>query len=84
MAKLSAAAQSQQPAPQTVDEESAGANDTDAPPHTYVVHPSDYLVGHFLEDAIKHPDNYRDDPVQVFWPMVGGLVRDWAGMQALW
>lgn len=56
----------------------------EAPAHTYVVHPSDYLVGHFLEDAIKHPENYKHDPVEVFWPMVGGNVVDWAGMQALW
>lgn len=62
----------------------APAENQEPPAHTYIVHPSDYLVGHFLEDAIKHPENYLDDPVYVFWPMVGGVVNDWGGMQALW
>ena len=48
------------------------------------VKPVDYLVGHFLDSALQTPEAHVDDLVHVFWPMVGGEIIDWGGMQALW
>lgn len=44
--------------------------------------PSDYLVGALLEEALKNEQD--DDPIHVFWPMVGGEIKDWDGVAALW
>ncbi|CAO1633671.1 unnamed protein product [Parajaminaea phylloscopi] len=44
--------------------------------------PSDYLVGALLEEALK--SERADDPIHVFWPMVGGQIVDWGGVTALW
>lgn len=46
------------------------------------VKPADYLVGAILDEALRTQST--EDPVTVSWPMIGGEIRDWGGMAALW